>query len=355
MNKFLILLLALSMTACNSSDGDEAPSVETPVVDTTGSAFSTVSGALGSIADLLGPATLAGTENDNCTETGSPKSGGIAMVDTDTGYMGGVGYCQATFNSVSPDTVRGAMGIGSGMICEAGLAGLFTDLAVGESATATKTITINTDCWGTSNDVAALIADMGTDTLSNVAFTVEEVSGTTGYDYKVTLGVPDFGATLEFYLLNTGGVIAGLNTSDGWAFKLDTNTGTLLFESIDTSNDRRNRMMIEGTLNADNEYTAITSIKGFQEQDGSLYTYSGLLTGLFGDFYNGDSVADVNDRLGECFAPGGSEDCTGLVALTGNDTNSLRTNAAADFAALVATTDPIDFSDVDPTDTDTTD
>ena len=354
----------ISSIGC-TSDSSSSSSTSSSI-NSNGLVINSASDALASIqtvatASALGlkdPSVIrpmTGVANTYCTATGGPKkTGGATMSDSDSGIASAYGFCQATFNSQSPDTARGALYIAGGMACEAAVAGLFDNLATGGSNTTTKNLTISTTCWGSTADVNAFISENGSATISNVALTVTEVSGSTAYNYKVTFVLSS--ETVNLYLYNAGGVIAALNASDGWAVKFDKNNGIITYENTDSTNNRRVRMKVVGTVNSSGVFSAVSSVQGFQLENTKLYTFTGnVSTGIKGNFY--DTCG--SDRTDECYLPPGlgTATCSGVTAIASSDANAtaLKSNIATAKTNLKAMTSSLlSVTTIDPSDTDIT-
>lgn len=360
MKHLLSLVLCLSLFALTGCSEDDDSSDSSTPLNENATAINKANTALGSISGLVSSSsfsTRAGTANSHCSGTGSPFDAGSGMSPSDAGYQGALGYCQATFNSLSPDTVRGSIYIAGGLSCEASRHGAFDGVSPGTPVSVTVDVTFDTTCWGSDEDIANLI-ESGMTSLPGVTFTVTDVSATTAYGYKIEYaagsGAESISESLHVY--SEGAVTAALS-SEGWAFEMNSTDGTIRFESIDSSHSRRNRMLVEGTISSTGTYSAISSISGFQTQSGDLSTYNGDLNGLIGDYYDGGAGADRTD---ECFIQTvATPNCASFTALAGageTAATNLNTGLAALDASLVAFTDSrLSFTTIDVTDVDLTD
>ncbi|MCB0371207.1 MAG: hypothetical protein KDD45_17775, partial [Bdellovibrionales bacterium] len=132
-------------------------------------------------------------------------------------------------------------------------------------------------------------------------------------------------------------------------------------EGIDTTNHRRMRVYIEGSLDTTtNKFSSVTTAKGFWMQgDGSGYlnfvTFIGNPTsGFLGNNYPTGGSNDLTDK---CYLPGKTVTCTGLTSIAGSDANgtSQYTSLSAARTTLAAYTSAlINTSTIDPSDTDIT-
>ncbi len=303
---FLLIIFSLG---CNETDSAGQSSL---IINSNGLIISNANDALGSIGTMSSKSKLQIDHTDSsnfCNDNGEPKVfGGADLTTSNDAFASASGYCLTVHNSYSPDTIRGAMYIAGGVTCEIAKNGLFDDIPVDGSKSDTITIEISTDCFGTPTEVANLIADAGQSSFPGVTASVEDVSSSTAYQYKISYVAP-FG-TSSLYISNENGVIAALMTADAWAFKMDTNSGVILFEGIDDDNDRWNRLRVEGNISAaGDEFTSVTSIEGFQSTTNGLISYSGDLGGIIGDFYPGSGTGN---NTSNCHIPYGPSDCTGF-------------------------------------------
>ena len=339
-------LLALILAGCSSDSGGTGTSI-----DANGLVINKASNALASLNNFVAASSidqgsitlLAGIANAYCTVNGVPTSG--------TNVSAAYGFCQTTHNSQSPDNARGAMYIAGGMLCEAAVSGLFSSVVAGTPNTITRDIAFSTTCWGSQAEVDAVVADAGA-TIAGVALSVDDVSGTTAYQYEIVFTIPGDGA-ITIYTSNSGGISAALNT-DGWSFKFDQNTGVLAYESVDTTNSRRVRAMVSGTVATDGTFSALSSIQGFQLENSKLYTFTGNLTlGLKGNSYD-TGGPDASD---ECYRPVGTADCSSLTSIASSDgeATALLANIAAAKTALIGNTGALlNITTIDASDTDIT-
>ncbi len=354
--KLVFIFLGLAVLAACSSKNDGGT---TTTVNPNGLAINSASKALDSLNNLVPSSFVSrgGVPTDYCNTNGIPKkTNGDLMTDDVVEIAAGYGFCQATYNSQSPDTAQGSMYIAGGMACEAALAGLFDNLSTGGAGenTVTKDITFNTTCWGNQAQVDAFIADAGSSTIEDVVMTVEEVSGSTAYDFKVSFVITGMG-TIEVYTLNNSTTSAALNATDGWAFRLDKASGTINYESIDTDNNRWVRLIVNGSLTTSGTYSELESVLGFQlESNNRIYSFHGDLTeGIMGDYAGLGGDPDFSDQ---CYLPGGTESCSGVgIDVVDADVTALAGNIATANTNLKAYTGTIlTITTIDPTDTDIT-
>lgn len=351
MKLFISLLTTFLLISCGSDDDGGT------TLNSNGTAVNKISSAMGSISDLanssllfLQPRILGGVATSYCSSTGGPLISGTPVGTGDDEYAGGVAFCQATFNAQSPDTARGAMYIAGGLTCEAARLGLF---GTGTN-TATSDVTINTTCWGSEAEVDAFVDDNGMSVLEDVSFTVEELSS--GYDYKVTYQLSGESAD-SVYIKTSDNVTAALST-DGWFVKMDATNGIVQYEGIDTDNERRVRLLVEGTLSG-GSFTSIDSIEGFHNQANSgtfsnFVIYQGNVTvGFMGNVYDGGA-----GNLGKCYLHGGTAGtCSGFTGISSSnaEAQAMITSISTDRSNLTSSNSSVlDITEIDPSDTDIT-
>lgn len=213
--------------------------------------------------------------------------------------------------------------------------------------------------------VEAMKSDVGSDKLSNVTLTVTKLDTTAAaYDYSLTInGVGDDAITV--YIKSSENVKAALmdDSSGPWFIKLDTSstTAVVLYEGIDPNNKRRMRIRVEGTISSDNTFSEVSSVKGFWMQGSSsewsnLATFTGNPTiGYLGMGYINGANDVTGNGSGNCYLPGGTGTCTSLTPIESSSANavSLYNSLSSAATALTQTTSSIlDFTTIDPTDTD---
>ncbi len=324
-------------------------------------------------AESIDKAGVAGT---HCNATGEPKNGSGNIASTSDSFAGGHGFCQVSHNAQSPDTARGAMYIGAGVLCAVGNAGAFTGVSVGNPVTKTNvTIDIDTTCWGTSAEVSAFQADMGNITSFTLASaTVTELS-TGPYNYKIELEDSNLDMHMVLYVLSGSSNNLSFHATEytssaktqaksSYAFNADLQNGVVYYEQIDNDNGRRIRIRVAGSVNTSG-FTSVDDVQGYlMNSSGSTgsfthsyhVTYRGdLSTGLLGNYY-----ATGTTRENKCYLPtDGSAACSGTTAIgsTIAEGASMATdlNNKTALNALAAYTGTlINFSSVDPTDLDIT-
>lgn len=343
---------------CDNNDNSSSPSL---TANENGLVVNQMNSVMGSIATLSlmsdGIEISGGVPTSYCNENGAPIVGGTPLDDSDEEYPSAIGFCQATYNSQSPDTARGVMYIAGGIMCAASYAGLFDNLATGGTNSQTIDITFSTVCWGSQAEVDALIADAGAG-FDDVPTSVEEVSATTAFNYKITYTIPGDGAAI-IYIKNENGVKAALNSSatGPWYIMMNEANGTLIYEGIDTDNERRLRLHLDGTIQ-DTVFSTLDSINGiFLQSSGAWATFASYTgnpsAGLKGNLLSNGGT----DQSDECYWPGATATCGTLVSIpiaTGDAValDGAFTTAASNLAAATSTL--ADFATVDPTDTDIT-
>lgn len=318
-------------------------------------------GAFESVGELADAFNKAGIATDYCSSTGSPIDvDGDDLSNDDADYGGQRGFCTATHNALSPDTPAGALYIAGGISCFAGREGLFDDLSSGDSNEETIDIKINTKCWGSSDQVDAMQDDMGVNKIEDVEVTVTKQSSSHPYDYKVEVEL-EGSLDITTYIKVSSKKIAVMTSEESstWAFNFNTDTGKLLYESIDADNYRRMRVLIEGEVNSSNEFTEVSNLEGFHLEAGSggvseLSTFIGnIADGILGNVYI-DSASDEEDN---CYKPGGGEDCSAFTAISSSDSEAtaLYSSIGSAATALAGASELLSFSTADPSVTDITD
>lgn len=360
-----VVAFVILMISCGDDDdssGGAAASGDAGLV------IQDIDSAMGSLAISPNTALLGGVATSYCNENGGAASAGTDIARSSTTFSGATGYCQATHNAQSPDTPRGAMYIAGIMGCIASNNGLFANLTPGgEPATTTTSVTIDTTCFGTQAMVDAMIADMGTDTLTGITLTASQLAETDAYDYSMSFDLGE-GESASIYIKNSDNIKAALFTdSTGpWFVKLDQSESNtvVLYEGIDTTNLRRMRIHVAGELDANGEFSSLDGVNGFWLQGGNnqwsdLVTFTGDLTlGFLGMGYaNGGGSDLTNGGAGNCYLPGGTGTCTDLTPITSSTANgdTLFNGMTTAAAALRAyTSSIISFTSIDPTDADIT-
>jgi hypothetical protein len=373
----------LFVNACKSDDDDDTvtaaattpPPEAAPTVaalpDSTnpGAAITEISSAMGSLALILPTGLrLEAIGGDYCNAKGDPITSGTEVDGSAATYAPAVGYCQTTFNSLSPDTPRGAMYLAGGIACEVGVANLLDGLAAEASKTETITIDFGTDCWGSQAEADAFKADTGSDSL-DLAVTVNRLASTADFDYKINFAAGE-GQDIELLTKSGDGIRAARfteTTSEGntaFAVTLDASdldAAKISFEKLSLNHESRSRVVITGKLDSDLKFSSVDSVKGFDlrgQEDGdavSLVTFSGDTTkGFIGASY---SPVRESDGTGSCYLPGSSTaTCEGLTVISSSltEAEALDTGASAAQVALSAYDKILDLTDADPSVVDVT-
>lgn len=356
-------------TSTNDESADDNEEAQEPAASATsaGKVIKDIDTAMASVASSTN--LTGGVATDYCNENGGPQASSADLESTDTNYASATGFCQASHNSQSPDTPRGAMYLTGAIACSAAEAGLFDELEAGSSNTESVNLTVDTTCFGTQAEVDAMVADMGTDTIPNMNITVTQLASTAAYDYQLSFTEPgDNGGQVTLYIKNSDNIKAALYASatDPWFVKMDSSTSSVSvqYEGINTANTRRMRVLIEGALDTNGVFSTISSISGFWVQGNNseynrMVTFTGDLTnGLLGMGYQDGQDNVDNGGSGYCHVPGSSATCAGLTAIGASNTagNSLITNASTSATALASETDTIiSITEIDPSDYDITD
>lgn len=364
LRKAMLLGVLVSAGACSSDDDDDAATTTTTnQSDSAGLVMQDISNTVSSLAIDTSTTSLAGTANDYCNGNGGAIANSTEISNSDANYAGGLGYCVLTHNAQSPDNVRGVIYLSSAIGCLASNAGVFDGLTAGNSNSTTLDATIDTTCFGNAQEVANMIEDMGSSTISGLAITATQLAADAAYDYTLNFVAGD-DVNETIYIKNSDGIRAALS-NEGWFIKLDTSgdNAVVLYEGIDSNNTRRIRARIVGTLDADNNFSTVESASGFnlEGSDGSfstLATFTGTNTlGYLGMTYLSGADDVTNSGSGNCYLPGGTGTCTGLTAIAASDANGEALASAISTAktALGAYTSTIlDFTTIDPTDSDLT-
>ncbi len=135
----------------------------------------------------------------------------------------------------------------------------------------------DSDSDSTAAQVAAMVSDMGTSTVS-ASIVITHLADSAAYDYSFVFTLPSSDA-ITIMVKNSDSKIAAHHASAGsnkdpWVFTLDTAAGTLVYESIDISNYRRMRVSIDGTIDTSTyEFSSVSTVEGFWMQ-GSSGSYS---------------------------------------------------------------------------------
>ena len=138
---------------------------------------------------------------------------------------------------------------------------------------------------------------------------------------------------------------------------MNNSTGTIRFEGVSSSTNRRNRLLVQGALASDGSFSSITSISGFQTQGSQLVTYNGDLNGMIGDYYSGDGSSD---NLNDCYIQTvATPNCGTTAVLVGADDSEAITLSTglstleSNIGSFISSR--LNFTAIDVTDTDLTD
>lgn len=369
-----LVISATAISSCSKDDKESTTSSSTGSAladsENPGAAVTEINAALGSLALTLPIGLhLAGLATDYCNANGDPKKDGTEIQgNSEAIYASAIGFCQATFNSQSPDTARGAMYLAGGIACEVGAANLLDGIEVEDSKSETITVDFGTDCWGTQAEADAFKEDTGSDSLE-LPVTVARLATTAEFDYKISFAVGE-GQEIELLIKSGNGIRAARMTESngegGSAFAVtldasDLSKAKISFEKISLANEGRTRVLVQGKMDEDLKFEEVESVEGFElrGQEGgdsvSLSTFSGnTTTGLMGASY---SPVAVSDGTGSCYLPGvSSATCAGATVIASSLSAAETLMSAASDAqnALAAYEKVLNLSAVDPDDVDVT-
>jgi hypothetical protein len=277
-------------------------------------------------------------------------------------------YCKVGFDSGNPESARGAYTMAKGILCALDKAG---GLEYSEEGTVSdRTVTVNTDCFSEpfvqSDENDGMVLDLAVTATSfpegsawnrMVSFPMPGKGGDEGDDEGASLQEEgeEEPEMMELYFSNTGTTIAVASNS-GWGFSLDSATGSLRFESIDTRWERHTRILAVGSIDAaTGALTDVTDIQGIHADGGYVLTMSGARAdGLRGRLWRSTTFnggVEPDPDFADCQE--GTARCYGAASATceGNDGIAIENDAFLDVtdempAAVIEA--PLSFSAVEP-------
>jgi hypothetical protein len=277
-------------------------------------------------------------------------------------------YCKVGFDSGNPESARGAYTMAKGILCALDKAG---GLEYSEEGTVSdRTVTVNTDCFSEpfvqSDENDGMVLDLTVTATSfpegsawnrMVSFPMPNRGNDEGEDEGAALQEEGDDETelMELYFSNTGTKIAVASNS-GWGFSLDSATGSLRFESIDTRWERHTRILAVGSIDAaTGALSDVTDIQGIHADGGYVLTMSGARAdGLRGRLWRSSTFnggvepdpdfADYQEGTARCYGSAGA-------TCEGNDGIAIENDAFLDVtdempAAVIEA--PLSFSTVEP-------
>ncbi|SMF46611.1 hypothetical protein [Pseudobacteriovorax antillogorgiicola] len=390
MKKFMIpmALVGLSiLVACGEEDSDDdATTTATDVEVSTGTALNVGVLALGSIeADDVGLSSSGlylkkqlqmnlqdGDSSDSdeesetvsdrdsrCSVYGNPMTtDGTRMEQTDAEFPLASMYCAVAFNSGSPDSVLGAIGIPGVLLCELERAGAWDsddDWTTEGNNVGNITITLSTNCadaW-----IVERLSDGGDGVYALQDVTLTDLGDDHGYDRKITLTTES--EPESFYIRASNNVIAA--RAEGWAFSVDLVTNRVNYETLGESTDsdnntsyvRRIRLAIDGELSSTGAFSSISSIEALKLEGQGVDSFWSTIVTVKGEpgtavAYNFYEMAQGTTFQAEedgC----STTDCSSITRISGtqSEIDTFHQNAQVDFLVHDAETGVIDFDTVD--------
>jgi len=365
--KLGIYLLSLGLLAgCGSSSSSDEP-VEAPgglqvgpsevvgsLMLALGSIDSESVGVQGASLRLLNNDDQQSSLDPLCSEKGAPYSETDGILrNGDDGYLIGWAYCFSAFNSVSPDTVQGALYLSRGGSCVAGEQDLFDDLEPGASNEGelvdvfASIQDLSNDCWGTEAERQAFIdnmSDEGSNLLDeggmNIRPVVTRLSEDDLFDYEILLFMSEDGEEQEFFKLDIkseSGFMAarGEELEEGrnmaWVVSLDQAAGKIRYVANgeqEGDGGRISRLLVSGDISADGTIDSVDHLSAISMTFGpsSVSHFSSIngngIVGYHGGAYYREDDDFITEEP-ECM--GGDETCSGFeeIAFSGSELETL--------------------------------
>jgi len=344
LNIFLLVLAALSLTACNDDDNPTTSSGgtggTTPVQ--TLNAFDSVNNALTSLTGKFPTTTCDAT-------TGAPSTAaGSATFVTDKIF------CSLSSASTSTGSVRGGYARTAGLLCAVNKASPMTN---GTTPTIHDNITISEADPCFTGGAVDLNADG--DTADTVPVSFRETTGGQGdFDTKIemqtnatafnTSGTSD----TTLYLKNGADLNAAKSVTAAGVSEavIKKSSGEVFYENRDYTNSNHTRMYGKGTVEANGTISNLTGLQVIEasgktgsEANSVMYATDG--TNTWQDQYVGTTRATGFDTC-TTTTTGGTPNCTALVIPYDAGFHDFTANPATNYnnGTMMSTTAPITMS-----------
>ena len=208
----------------------------------------------------------------HCSASGEPlkaanESGQYCQyTPSDETYVSEIFYCSVIFNTASPDSLRGAITLSNLIECSLRNADYF-DFSDGDdenTGSVTIDLTTRNTCFsnftytdpnpddGASTNIGAYISSKMSEESESVTANVVVKNLSSGdWDYEITFTLGS--NSLIIKLKDSSSIVAAsfTDSDEVWSVSVNQSTGVMSFETVDTSNNRRRRTMVNGTFSDD--------------------------------------------------------------------------------------------------------